>query len=49
MPRLQADGVELFYESLGAGPPLIFQAHDHTPWLFFQGGEFLSGPAPCLI
>ena len=36
MPRLQADGVELFYESLGAGPPLIFQAHDHTPWLFFQ-------------
>lgn len=40
MPRLQADGVELFYESLGEGTPVIFQAHDHTPWMFFQAPVF---------
>jgi pimeloyl-ACP methyl ester carboxylesterase len=40
MPRLDADGVELFYESLGEGTPLILQAHDHTPWMFFQAPVF---------
>jgi pimeloyl-ACP methyl ester carboxylesterase len=40
MPRVRADGVELFYESLGEGTPLILQAHDHTPWLFFQAPDF---------
>jgi pimeloyl-ACP methyl ester carboxylesterase len=40
MPRVNADGVELYYESLGEGVPLILQAHDHRPWLFFQAPYF---------
>ncbi len=40
MPRIDAEGVELFYESLGEGTPLILQAHDHTPWMFFQAPIF---------
>ena len=40
MPRANADGVELYYESLGEGTPIVFQAHDHTPWLFFQAPVF---------
>lgn len=40
MPRAIADGVELYYESLGEGTPIVFQAHDHTPWLFFQAPVF---------
>ena len=40
MPRAIADGVELYFESLGEGTPIIFQAHDHTPWLFFQAPVF---------
>src|SRR5581483_10526690 len=40
MPRINADGVELYYESLGEGPPLILQAHDHRAWLFFQAPYF---------
>jgi 3-oxoadipate enol-lactonase len=40
VPRIDADGVELFYESLGEGTPLILQAHDHSPWLFFQAPYF---------
>jgi pimeloyl-ACP methyl ester carboxylesterase len=40
MPRTEANGVELFYESLGEGTPLILQGHDHTPWLFFQAPIF---------
>jgi pimeloyl-ACP methyl ester carboxylesterase len=33
-------GVELYYESLGEGTPIVFHAHDHTPWLFFQAPVF---------
>ncbi|HZP94832.1 MAG TPA: alpha/beta fold hydrolase [Candidatus Limnocylindria bacterium] len=40
MPRLMAGSVELFYESLGEGTPLVLQAHDHTPWLFGQAPVF---------
>ncbi|HEV8229257.1 MAG TPA: alpha/beta hydrolase [Candidatus Limnocylindria bacterium] len=41
MPRVTvSDGVELYYESLGEGTPLVLQAHDHTPWLFFQAPVF---------
>src|SRR5207245_7475615 len=41
MPRVTVDGdVELYYESLGEGTPLVFQAHDHTPWLFCQAPVF---------
>jgi pimeloyl-ACP methyl ester carboxylesterase len=40
VPRIDAGGVELFYESLGEGTPLILQGHDHTPWLFFQAPIF---------
>jgi len=40
MPRVVADGVELYYESLGEGTPIVFQAHDHTPWVFFQAPVF---------
>jgi 3-oxoadipate enol-lactonase len=40
MPRIDASGVELFYESLGEGTPLILHGHDHTPWMFFQAPIF---------
>jgi len=35
-----AGAVELFYESLGEGTPMVLQAHDHTPWLFGQAPVF---------
>jgi hypothetical protein len=31
MPRIDADGVERFYESLREGTPLILHGHDHRP------------------
>lgn len=40
MPRVMAGPVELFYESLGEGTPMVLQAHDHTPWLFGQAPVF---------
>jgi pimeloyl-ACP methyl ester carboxylesterase len=40
MPRIDAGGVELYYESLGEGTPLVLQGHDHSPWLFFQAPYF---------
>jgi pimeloyl-ACP methyl ester carboxylesterase len=40
VPRIRANGVELYYESLGEGRPIVFQAHDHTAWLFFQAPYF---------
>lgn len=40
MPRVTAGPVELYYESLGEGTPMVLQAHDHTPWLFAQAPVF---------
>jgi len=40
MPKVMAGKVELFYESLGEGMPMVLQAHDHTPWLFGQAPVF---------
>ncbi|MBI3522005.1 MAG: alpha/beta hydrolase [Chloroflexi bacterium] len=40
MPRVDAGGVELYYESIGEGTPFVLHAHDHTPWLFFQAPVF---------
>lgn len=40
MPRVMAGPVELYYESLGEGTPMVLQAHDHTPWLFGQAPVF---------
>jgi len=40
MPRVMAGSVELYYESLGEGTPMVLQAHDHTPWLFGQAPVF---------
>jgi len=40
MPRVMAGEVELFYESVGEGTPMVLQAHDHTPWLFGQAPVF---------
>jgi pimeloyl-ACP methyl ester carboxylesterase len=40
MPRTSANGVELYYESLGEGRPIVFQGHDHSAWLFFQAPYF---------
>jgi len=40
MPRVAAGDVELYYESLGEGTPMVLQAHDHTPWLFGQAPVF---------
>jgi pimeloyl-ACP methyl ester carboxylesterase len=35
-----AGPVELYYESLGEGTPLVLQGHDHTAWLFGQAPVF---------
>jgi len=35
-----AGDIELYYETLGEGTPLVLQAHDHTPWLFGQAAVF---------
>src|SRR5437773_10319 len=43
MPRVKAAGVELYYEALGEGTPMVLQAHDHTPWLFGQAPVFSQG------
>ncbi len=40
MPRVMAGDVEVYYESLGEGTPLVLQGHDHTPWLFGQAAVF---------
>src|SRR2546428_1388215 len=41
MPRVTVDGdVELYYESLGEGTPLVFQAHDRPAWLVLQAPVF---------
>lgn len=36
MPRIDAGGVELFYESAGEGTPLVLQAHHHLSWMVYQ-------------
>jgi pimeloyl-ACP methyl ester carboxylesterase len=36
MPRIDAGGVELFYESTGEGVPLVLQAHHHIAWMPYQ-------------
>jgi pimeloyl-ACP methyl ester carboxylesterase len=40
MPRVNADGVELFYESVGEGVPLVLQAHHHLSWMPYQASYF---------
>lgn len=36
MPRVMANGIELFYEEAGEGIPLVLQGHHHIPWMVFQ-------------
>jgi pimeloyl-ACP methyl ester carboxylesterase len=36
MPRIQANGIELFYEDTGEGIPLVLQGHHHLPWMVTQ-------------
>jgi pimeloyl-ACP methyl ester carboxylesterase len=36
MPRVQANGIELFYEQAGEGVPLVLQGHHHSAWMPFQ-------------
>jgi 3-oxoadipate enol-lactonase len=40
MPRVKSGAVDLYYEDLGEGTPMVLQAHDHTPWLFGQAPVF---------
>ena len=40
MPRINAGGIELFYESVGEGTPLLLQAHHHLPWMVYQAPYF---------
>ena len=40
MPTVRAGVVDLYYETLGEGTPIVLQAHDHTPWLFAQAPVF---------
>lgn len=37
---MKSGAVELYYEDLGEGTPMVLQAHDHTPWLFGQAPVF---------
>src|SRR5436305_9757026 len=36
MPRIDAEGIELFYEAAGEGAPLVLQAHHHIAWMVYQ-------------
>jgi pimeloyl-ACP methyl ester carboxylesterase len=36
MPRIHANGIELFYEDTGEGIPLVLQGHHHLPWMVTQ-------------
>ena len=36
MPYADAGGVRLYYETFGAGVPLVLQAHHHNAWMPFQ-------------
>lgn len=36
MPRIQANGIELFYERAGEGIPLVLHGHHHLPWMVGQ-------------
>ena len=36
MPRVDAGGVELYYESAGEGTPLVLHAHHHSAWMPYQ-------------
>lgn len=36
MPRVHANGIELFYEEAGEGVPLVLQGHHHIPWMVGQ-------------
>ncbi len=40
MPRIDAGGVELFYESTGEGIPIVLQAHHHIAWMPYQAPYF---------
>ena len=40
MPRVRANGVELYYEEAGEGLPIVFQGHNHLPWMVFQAPYF---------
>jgi pimeloyl-ACP methyl ester carboxylesterase len=40
MPRVDAGGVELFYESVGEGTPFVLQAHHHLAWMPYQASYF---------
>lgn len=36
MPRVRANGIELYFEQAGEGTPLVLQAHHHNAWMPFQ-------------
>ncbi len=36
MPRVTANGIEIYYEDIGEGIPLVLQAHHHITWMPFQ-------------
>lgn len=40
MPRVRANGIEIFYEEAGEGLPLVLQAHHHIAWMPFQFSYF---------
>jgi pimeloyl-ACP methyl ester carboxylesterase len=40
MPRVTANGIQLYYEDIGEGIPLVLQAHHHITWMPFQAPYF---------
>lgn len=40
MPRVNAGDVELYYESVGDGAPIVFLAHHHLSWMPYQASYF---------
>lgn len=36
MPRVESNGIRLYYEQAGEGVPLVLQAHHHMSWMPYQ-------------
>lgn len=40
MPSVTANGIQIYYEDVGEGIPLVLQAHHHISWMPFQAPYF---------
>lgn len=52
MPIRNVDGLDMYYELTGSGPPVVFIsgiALDHLPWKLFQVSAFTAAGHQCLV